>query len=734
MASHPHSDPHLGRTLGGQYRIEALLGSGGMGRVYRGVQLSVKRPVAIKLIAGGSPHPAEWAERFRREAEATARLSHPNTVRLFDFGVTEAAELYMVMELLEGVTLAAHLALNGPLQLTAALAVTRQVLLALSEAHALGIVHRDIKPDNVFLARVSGGETLAKVMDFGIAGVTHSGVGARLTSTGVVIGTPAYMSPEQAQGRNVDARSDLYSLGVVFFEMLTGKPVFDCNTPLPLLLLHVSEPPKPLLEVGVRVPQQARVQALLDGLLAKDPSVRPSTRIALARVQELSGTGLTSPVLSGTQLARPRTSRPSAAAESGAAGRERNGTTPAGARIQVVVTGSSAVRSEPPAPAVNATTPAPESEPPPAEPTYRVPKRAPWLLTLLGGTVLAAASVLALRSLPGLKAEVRERLAAKPPPIAAPAPKLHNVTVSSVPSAASVLLQGRELGKTPYVFYFQEPTELVVAQRGYERQQVRVTGDGPAELKVSLQREASAKLEATRPPPRAAGVRPLPEPKPAAPRGSPAAPPLEGVIEGPVDPQPEPELEGRVRVMPSEPSEPELEPSPPTTHLPERDTARAIEERFAEYRRSAEVAKEEREGSAAQEQPERPAARPHEDAASAEADEAAEAESHVRGHGLRSFGRMLARAVGKVLIPYPDRARREALAGQPLRYLTFRDARQAYDKEEINRASFQEAVWQLRERRRHAILAERDRYARGALTRSQYEARVDRIWAEFWGR
>jgi serine/threonine protein kinase len=690
MASHPRLDPHLGRTLGGQYCIEALLGSGGMGRVYRGVQLSVKRPVAIKLIAGGSPHPPEWVERFRREAEATARLSHPNTVRLFDFGVTEADELYMVMELLEGETLAAHLASHGPLPLPAALSITRQVLLALSEAHALGIVHRDIKPDNVFLACVRGGDTVAKVMDFGIAGLTHTGVSARLTSTGAVIGTPAYMSTEQAQGRNVDARSDLYSLGVVFFEMLTGKPVFDCNTPLPLLLLHVSQPPKPLLEVGVRVPQQAQVQALLDSLLAKDPNVRPSTRIALSRVSELSSnSGTIAPVQRGMQLAQPRISRSSLAAASGGAPR-----------------------------VLNAATRMPQSEPPVYEPTFHGPSRSPWLLIVLASLVLTAAGVLALRSLPGLGTEVREHFATQAPPAPSPPPALHSVTINSAPSGANVLLGERELGKTPYVFYFQEPTALVLAQRGYERQQVHVTRNSPAELTVSLQREASAKLEVTRPPLKAAGARPSALARvaapPAAERGN-AGPPLEGADESP------PEPEQRAEPDPA---------APPAAYVPERETGQAIAERFAAYRRAAESATEEREAAT----PRTDSQPDYRAPSSAEADEAAEADSHSRGHGLRMFGRMLARAVGKVLIPFPERARREALAGQPLRYPSFLEAKRAHDADQIDSVGFQEAVWQLRERRRHAIENERDRYARGTLTRGQYEAQVDRIWAEFWGR
>jgi serine/threonine-protein kinase len=281
-------DPNLGRVLAEKFRIEALIGEGGMGSVYRGVQLSIGRPVAIKLIAGAVASHPECIKRFRREAEAMALLTHPNTVRLYDFGA-ERGELYMVMELLEGEDLADCLARKGALAPREAIDILRQVLAALSEAHALGIVHRDLKPANVFLSRVPDGQVFAKVMDFGIAGIQQDTGRTKLTLAGSVLGTPAYMAPEQAQGNPVDARSDLYSLGILLFEMLTGNTPFVADSVVHLLLAQVSQAPPRLAALRPELPLVQALQALLDQLLEKAPDERPaSAAAALALLEPLA--------------------------------------------------------------------------------------------------------------------------------------------------------------------------------------------------------------------------------------------------------------------------------------------------------------------------------------------------------------------------------------------------------------------------------------------------------------
>lgn len=268
-------DSNVGRVLRGQYRLESKLGQGGMGVVYRGLQLQINRPVAVKLLLPGPPGEQSMREqRFRREAEATAALREQHTVRVFDFGVTERSEPFLVMELLDGFDLEHLLNRVGRLKPSLALLFARQVLLGLAEAHARGITHRDLKPSNVFLAKRHTGQFFVKVLDFGIACFDAGYPAAKLTHSGALIGTPTYMPPELLEGKPSDGRGDLYSLGVLLFEMLTGRPPFDQETVVAVLQAHLSTLPPRLRAVVSTLESPASLQSLLDRLLAKRPEER----------------------------------------------------------------------------------------------------------------------------------------------------------------------------------------------------------------------------------------------------------------------------------------------------------------------------------------------------------------------------------------------------------------------------------------------------------------------------
>ncbi len=232
-------DPLIGRTLPGGHVVLELIDVGGMGRVYRAEQKALGRTVAVKII---HPHLLgdETVEaRFITEARAASQLNHPNTVGVFDFGKVEG-RLYMVMEYLRGQDLATVARAEGPLAIPRIVDLFRQVLAALEEAHHHGIIHRDLKPENVLLEPLRSGGDFVKVLDFGLAKLREAVHAQRITNPGMVCGTPHYMSPEQAKGQELDHRSDLYSCGVILFELLTTRIPFDAPTPNQVLTMHMS--------------------------------------------------------------------------------------------------------------------------------------------------------------------------------------------------------------------------------------------------------------------------------------------------------------------------------------------------------------------------------------------------------------------------------------------------------------------------------------------------------------
>ena len=260
----------IGRVLGGRYAIESVLARGGMGIVYRARHLAVGRPVAVKILRADLARNTEALARFHREAQAAAAIGHPHIIEVIDFGHSPEGDAYLVMELIEGIDLAGLLRREGRLPVARAFGIVRQVADALSAAHAKGIVHRDLKSENVMVLSRHDGD-YAKVLDFGISKVIEDDQGrAPITRDGVVLGTPHYMAPEQgSDGALVDHRADLYALGCILFELLTGALPYDGKTSMEVMYKHhhaaIPRPSSRLTEI--RIP--ATVDALVVRMLAK---------------------------------------------------------------------------------------------------------------------------------------------------------------------------------------------------------------------------------------------------------------------------------------------------------------------------------------------------------------------------------------------------------------------------------------------------------------------------------
>jgi serine/threonine-protein kinase len=259
-------DPFVGKVIDGRYEIQARIGEGGMGVVYKARQTSIDRVIAIKMLNAQMAADPTWVQRFYNEAKACSRLQHPNTIRMFDFGQSGDGRLFMTMEFLDGVSLREAVS-KGPLAPQRVVKILIQCCASLAEAHSIGIIHRDIKPDNVFLLNMAGSPDFVKLLDFSVAKLLE---GDRMkTQAGVVFGTPQYMSPEQGRGLPLDARSDLYALGILAFEMLTGNVPFNDENPMTVIQMHLHAGVPPLAQ---SIPYS--VQQIVRRALEKDPSRR----------------------------------------------------------------------------------------------------------------------------------------------------------------------------------------------------------------------------------------------------------------------------------------------------------------------------------------------------------------------------------------------------------------------------------------------------------------------------
>lgn len=267
-------DPLLGRVIDNRYRVLQKLGEGGMGAVYQVEHVHMGKYMAMKLLLREFSGNKELVRRFRREAQAISRLNHIHTVQVFDFGRSADGAMYMVMEYIQGETLADLLARVGPLSPKRVARIVGQICASLAEAHGLGIVHRDLKPENVMMVRSKDERDFVKVLDFGLAKLRERGdrdEGA--TSHGSLVGTPYYMSPEQIRGGDIDARADIYSLGAMLFKMLTGEPPFKAASPIAVLTRHLQDPPPSLRGARPEL-EGSELEAVVQRAMAKDAGQR----------------------------------------------------------------------------------------------------------------------------------------------------------------------------------------------------------------------------------------------------------------------------------------------------------------------------------------------------------------------------------------------------------------------------------------------------------------------------
>jgi serine/threonine-protein kinase len=272
-------DPYVGKLFDGRYEVVELLGVGGMGAVYKARQLKMDRMVALKVIHQHLAEDETVVKRFNREMKTTSRIGHPNVISVFDFGQADDGEFYLAMELLNGESLQDRINRVSHLPVNDAVGIGIQVLKALSAAHKEHVIHRDLKPENIMLTELYGDRDVVRVLDFGIATFsTNSGESnARVTASGIMVGTPSHVSPEQISGETLDHRSDLYGFGVVLYQLVTGRlPFQDNERPLRVLQMHMTAIPETPSNIAPQ-PVPSWIDQLILRLLSKYPDQRPAS-------------------------------------------------------------------------------------------------------------------------------------------------------------------------------------------------------------------------------------------------------------------------------------------------------------------------------------------------------------------------------------------------------------------------------------------------------------------------
>jgi serine/threonine protein kinase len=510
----------IGKTIDRRYVIQERLGAGGMGTVYIAQQTAVGRRVAIKVLPAAIADDLGAVKRFMQEARAASTLSHPNGITVHDFGQTEEGLLYLVMEYVEGATLARVLKDVRALPPERAVRVASQILSAVEDAHDRGIVHRDLKPDNVIIATRPGNPDFVKVLDFGLAKVAEDGSGENLTKTGQVFGTPAYMSPEQARGERCDLRTDLYAIGVMLYEMLAGARPFDGDSPVSILVKHINEAPAPFAQRPAAVGVGPALESVVMRALAKRREDRFASaremRTALedahasGRISVPPGSSPSAPLVAGTE----ETLAPDAVSADSI--RSVRSLAPA-----VALPGATNAPSLSPARLPDASWPAPASGP--SGPARSGPARTGLVV---GGVLLVGGALAAVfwRSLsapdqppPTVAAAVSPAPPASLPPTAAPsAPRSVAISIEATPASARasvvVIAEGRA---EPPRLLPALPASVDVPVGARLRVTLTAAGHEPLERELVVEGPLALSL----------GLIPLPPPTPAVPATSVAAAP-----------------------------------------------------------------------------------------------------------------------------------------------------------------------------------------------------------------
>ncbi len=504
----PPADPMIGRVVDGRYRIEQKIGEGGMGMVYMATHTTLQKKLALKVLRGDNSRDSDVVQRFMQEAQAATSIGHANIIDISDFGRLSDGSVYFVMEYLDGTSLSDMIKRGGSVAMHEAIHIVRQIASALEAAHARGIVHRDLKPDNIFVIRQGNDHRFVKVLDFGVAKV--GGAASKLTKTGMVFGTPHYMSPEQAAGHSVDQRTDIYAVGVIMYEMFSGKVPFDADTFMGILSKHMFQPPE--RPTDLQGQSLGPLEAVILRSLEKNPDHRYLSMAELLADLDTIAAGGTVHVGGRPGVAPPANlagafnpMRPAAPAVVATEPKSGGGgfMLVAMAIVALLVVGGGvgvavffitgddeglALAQEPRAAAPSGDRASPPTEPAeapapnPQVPTNQAPAGQPV-------------------QVPTSPAETSPAAVAEPPQQVVP--ELPRVSITSDPPGAEVLLDGVMVGNTPAALPRPESGSqtITLRLRGHEDMQVQISPQTGETLNVTLARERQAVVRTPRRPP-----------------------------------------------------------------------------------------------------------------------------------------------------------------------------------------------------------------------------------------